>query len=78
MIKSIKHVLTEQQINALSRLIAQGDFKDGRNTAGWHAKGVKNNLQWSGNEHLSQELDQALTLALSRHPEFTAHAYPKK
>lgn len=41
MIKSIKHVLTEQQINALSRLIAQGDFKDGRNTAGWHAKGVK-------------------------------------
>ncbi|WP_133408416.1 Fe2+-dependent dioxygenase [Parashewanella tropica] len=78
MIRPIKNLLTPQQVNALRQLISQGQFEDGKNTAGWHAKGVKTNLQWTANEQLTDELNQAVTLALSANPEFTALTYPKK
>ncbi len=78
MIKPIKNVLTPQQVTALRNLIAQGEFEDGRKTAGWHAKGVKTNLQWLGNEALTQELHQALARTLSADAQFTALTYPKK
>ncbi len=78
MIKPIKNVLNAQQIDALTALISQGQFEDGKNTAGWHAQKVKNNLQWLGNEHVSQELQQAIAQIIMTNAEFTALTYAKK
>ena len=78
MIKPIKRLFTQLQVLALRNLIDQGDFEDGKKTAGWHAQEVKTNLQWLGNEHITQELHQALAQALTAHSEFTALTYPKK
>lgn len=41
MITQLHQVLNAQQRNAIDELVAQGQFIDGEETAGWHAKGVK-------------------------------------
>ncbi|RYV00965.1 Fe2+-dependent dioxygenase [Shewanella sp. OPT22] len=78
MIKPIKNLFTPQQVQALRNLIAQGEFEDGKNTAGWHAQNVKTNLQWLGNEPITHELHQALAHILTANSEFTSLTYPKK
>ena len=78
MIIPIKNVFTPQQITALTNLIAQGEFEDGKKTAGWHAKDVKTNLQWRANDSLTQELHNALTHLLYENPQLMALTYPKK
>lgn len=77
MITTIKQLLTPAQLQAINQLIDQGQFEDGKLTAGWHAKNVKHNRQWQANTELSDELNHSLGQALGRNPEFTAAAYPK-
>ncbi len=77
MIIQLADVLTSQQLAATNALIDQGYFEDGKNTAGWHAKGVKNNRQWRATDALMGELNQQLSTALGSHPEFAAVTYPK-
>lgn len=41
MITQMQQVLNAQQRHAINDLVAHGQFIDGEETAGWHAKGVK-------------------------------------
>lgn len=45
MIKVLSNVLTEQQIQEVTQLLKNGEFVDGKTTAGRYAKSVKQNLQ---------------------------------
>ena len=78
MILILKNVLTAPQISAINALLARGEFVSGKETAGWHAKGVKNNQQWQGTEALQAELDLHLAQALTAHSEFSSATYAKK
>ena len=77
MITQLSQVLTPQQITAILSLTTLGQFNDGKDTAGWHAKGVKNNRQWQGEEQVASELEHCLTSALTQHPTFTNASYAK-
>ncbi|MGB0894823.1 MAG: Fe2+-dependent dioxygenase [Parashewanella sp.] len=78
MIKPITNLLTLEQVNSLKKLIKLGDYECGKNTAGWHAQGVKTNLQWTANDELTHELNQVLIQTLSSNSEFTALTYAKQ
>lgn len=77
MIIQLSQVLNTQQLTAINTLIDQGQFEDGKKTAGWHAKQVKNNQQWQATDLLTKELNQKLSSALGGHPEFASATYPK-
>ncbi|MBU2972118.1 Fe2+-dependent dioxygenase [Pseudoalteromonas sp. C2R02] len=77
MIKQLSQVLSSQQVTAIIQLIEHGNFENGKDTAGWHAKEVKNNLQWQGDLSLTEELEQCLLSSLTQHPDFSGAAYAK-
>jgi len=77
MITQLPQVLTQSQIAAILQLTELGQFNDGELTAGWHAKGVKNNLQWQGDDAISSELELSLQTALTQHSLFASTAYAK-
>ncbi|MCL1079082.1 Fe2+-dependent dioxygenase [Parashewanella spongiae] len=77
MITPIPKLLNTVQIQALRNLIKQGEFEDGKKTAGWHAKDVKRNRQWQASDEIKQQLNEHLTQTLSSCAEFTARTYAK-
>jgi len=77
MITQLPQVLSSQQVTAIVQLIEHGNFENGKNTAGWHAKEVKNNLQWQGDLNLTEEIEQCLLGSLTQHPLFSGAAYAK-
>jgi len=77
MILQIENVLSFQQLEAVNQLIDTGQFEDGKLTAGWNAQSVKENRQWQASDDIEQQLDLALSSAISNNPEFVASAYPK-
>jgi len=77
MITQLKQVLTPQQVAGILELTRHGQFNDGKLTAGWHAKGVKNNRQWQGDEQLGHDIEHHLQGALTAHPQFSGAAYAK-
>jgi len=77
MIITVDSLLTTEQVSAINKLIDSGHFEDGQNTAGWHAKTVKQNRQWQGNQEQQDQLDHFLSIALSQNTKFTTASYPK-
>jgi len=77
MITQLPQVLSSQQVTAIIELIGHGNFENGKDTAGWHAKEVKNNQQWQGDLNLKEEIEQYLLASLTQHPDFSGAAYAK-
>ena len=48
MIFEIADVLSSEELTDIISTISKGEFVDGKLTAGWHAKLVKNNQQLKG------------------------------
>jgi PKHD-type hydroxylase len=59
------------------RVLAGAAFADGRATAGWHAKLVKNNLQASSSDRHVIALREAIAAKILAHPLFRLAARPK-
>ncbi len=78
MIQIINNVLSAEQISRLKQTIAQGEFYCGKQTAGWHAQGVKHNLQWQAAAEVNEQLQLNLLQQLTQHPQFSALTYAKK
>ena len=78
MIQIINNVLSAEQISRLKQTIAQGEFYCGKQTAGWHAQGVKHNLQWQAAVEVNEQLQLNLLQHLTQHPQFSALTYAKK
>ncbi|MGB6296883.1 MAG: Fe2+-dependent dioxygenase [Rivularia sp. (in: cyanobacteria)] len=77
MILTIENVLTAEELDVITSKLKDAEFVDGKLTAGWFAKQVKNNTQLSGNAQASQELRIIALKALKRNRLFQAAVKPK-
>jgi len=75
MIFKISDFLTPEELEYVTSSLAQAEFVDGKLTAGWHAKLVKNNHQLKHNE--SREGLKNSKKALSRNALFQTAVRPK-
>lgn len=78
MIVEINDVLTPEELDSLRLALAKTEFVDGKATAGWHAKLVKQNLQLRGNAPEAASLRQVVDTALKRNPLFCAAVRPQQ
>ena len=77
MIFTIENLLTPEQLATIAERLQTGDFVDGKTTAGWHARTVKNNTQLSSNVTYAKKMKELIKLALEQHPLFKVAAQPK-
>ncbi|MGB3238257.1 MAG: Fe2+-dependent dioxygenase [Geitlerinemataceae cyanobacterium] len=78
MIVSIENILTPEELKTLIDRLDPADFIDGKTTAGWHAKTVKNNAQLTAKADYANDLRELVKAALWRHPLFQMVARPKQ
>ncbi|MCG8365972.1 MAG: Fe2+-dependent dioxygenase [Pseudanabaenales cyanobacterium] len=77
MIFSIPDVLTSEELSSIVSSLETAEFIDGKVTAGWHAKQVKNNHQLKAGTSQAKELKELVKTAISRNPLFQAAVRPK-
>lgn len=73
----IPDVLNPDELQSLRENLSQAEFADGKLTAGWHAKLVKNNQQLKRNAPECKNLKQLVIKALQRHALFQSAVRPK-
>lgn len=78
MILCIADLLKDEQLSRIRQAMDEGHFEDGRKTAGWHARLVKNNEQMGMSGPTGEALRQEVQGAISKHPLFQMAARPKK
>lgn len=76
MIVCISDLLTGEELDYIGKALSVADFVDGRLTAGWHAKLVKQNQQLSKTPD-TEALKNLVRKALQKNPLFQAVARPK-
>jgi PKHD-type hydroxylase len=77
MMTVIADLLDAAETAAAREILAKAKFVDGRATAGWAAKLVKNNLQAAGSDTALQSLRETIAAKISNHPLFHMVARPK-
>jgi len=77
MIVPIANVLSNEQLQQVRELLAQGEYVDGKQTAGWHARLVKHNQQLAGGD-TAQQANRIIREALLKHPVFSAAVRPRR
>ncbi|MGD1920260.1 MAG: Fe2+-dependent dioxygenase, partial [Pleurocapsa sp.] len=77
MIITIPNVLTPEELKEINSSLAQGEFIDGKLTAGWNAKLFKNNQQLKKKTPLWTQLTQQVKSALNRNKLFQTAIRPK-
>ena len=78
MILCIGEVLSGEQLARVRSTLDDGRFEDGRKTAGWHARLVKNNEQMQVAGEAAQALRAEVENALTGHPVFQMATRPAK
>ncbi|MFG6177790.1 Fe2+-dependent dioxygenase [Halomonas sp. THAF12] len=78
MILCIDQAIPPELLTRVRATLAESDFRDGRETAGWHARTVKQNEQADGRRPEIAERRQALAKALQANPLFQMAARPKR
>lgn len=76
MIIPIAQLISEEDLQTIAHLIKDGEFEDGKLTAGWHAREIKNNLQLANDAHL-EKINQLLMKALKKSDLFEIVTHPK-
>ncbi|MBD2098449.1 Fe2+-dependent dioxygenase [Trichocoleus sp. FACHB-591] len=77
MMLTIPDVLSTEELNSVVSSLDASDFVDGKTTAGWHAKLVKQNTQLKNEANYSQELKETIKNALRRNPLFQIAVQPR-
>lgn len=75
MICQISNLLSKDELASLQVALATAEFVDGKLTAGWHTKQIKNNRQLKGS--VGKDCRDQVKAALEHHPLFQAVARPK-
>ena len=75
MIFSIEQIFSPDELAEIRQVIDKAEFVDGKLTAGWHAKLVKNNQQLKNGTQ--KELQAKVRATLSKNPLFQAAVRPK-
>ncbi|EON91902.1 Fe(II)-dependent oxygenase superfamily protein [Marinobacter lipolyticus SM19] len=78
MILCIGEVLNREQLGRVRSALDSGQFEDGRSTAGWHARLVKNNEQMQVTDEAGQSIRTEVENALTGHPVFQMAVRPAK
>ncbi|MCK2182904.1 Fe2+-dependent dioxygenase [Halomonas getboli] len=78
MILCIDQAIPPELLSHVRTTLADSEFRDGRETAGWHARTVKQNQQADGRRPEIAELRQDIAKALQAHPLFQMAARPKR
>ncbi|MFD2206382.1 Fe2+-dependent dioxygenase [Kiloniella antarctica] len=78
MLVSIPNILSKANLSKINTLLEQGQFKDGKLTAGWHAKLVKNNQQLTGNDKITRQAIAILNQSLQRSAPFSRATLARK
>ena len=76
MIISIESILSPEEISEIKQVLEQAEFVDGKLTAGWHAKLVKNNQQLKAGTS-QKELKTKIRTALFKNALFQTSVRPK-
>ena len=76
MIFSIDNVISPEEVIEIKQVLEQAEFVDGKLTAGWHAKLVKNNQQLKAGKS-QKELVAKVKQALIKNPLFQTAIRPK-
>lgn len=77
MIIPIDNLLNPEELEIIVTNLQPAKFVDGKTTAGWHAKLVKNNTQLGTDAECSQALQELVKKALRRNALFKAAIQPK-
>jgi len=77
MILTLDQVLSPDELTDITKILATAEFVDGKTTAGWHAKLVKNNTQLQSKAECSPDLRARIKTALLRHPLFKVAVQPR-
>ena len=77
MIFTIPDALTTQELDKILYILDEKDFVDGKTTAGWHAKLVKNNSQLKKQVSYGEDLRALVKKALKRNLAFNSAVKPK-
>lgn len=77
MILCIDNVLTSEELQSIQSSLANAEFVDGKLTAGWHAKMVKENQQLSKNDAVAKSVKDTVTKGLYRNQLFRMAVKPK-
>ena len=75
MIFTINQILSPDEITEIKQVLEQAEFIDGKLTAGWHAKLVKNNQQLKAGTQ--NQLKTKIRAALNKNPLFQSAIRPK-
>ncbi len=78
MIVPIAGVLDGAALGRVRELLGAARFEDGRRTAGWHARGVKENEQAAADDKSAREAAGIVSAALLGNPVFRAAALPRR
>ena len=77
MILCIADILAAADLAAVRQAVDEGAFADGRKTAGWHARAVKNNEQLASPSPAVREADARIAAALGGNDVFRAAVQPR-
>ncbi len=77
MILAIPDIVTADELATLRQRLEDADYVDGRESAGWSARLVKNNDQLARGDPGGKELSDLVLAALRRHPTVAAACQPK-
>jgi PKHD-type hydroxylase len=78
MIIAFQDVLDRKELDNIHSLLSQSRFIDGKKTAGYRAKRVKNNEQVSWNESEAREVQDIVLDAVKRHGRLVQSCHPKR
>lgn len=78
MLICIPNVLGANELKRIRDWMAEAEFVDGKATAGFRAKRVKNNEQAARTDNDREEIDKIILDALRRHEEFGRVTMPRK
>ena len=78
MLITIEGVLSPEEVAAARAFMAQGEFKDGKLSAGKMAEGVKHKQELDQSSDIFKRLNSVVLNRLIRHPHYQAAALPNK
>jgi PKHD-type hydroxylase len=73
----IDNILNSEELKFIIDNLERAEFIDGKTTAGWHAKLVKNNTQLTSKAPIGQQLQELVRKALKRNELFQIAIQPK-
>ena len=77
MIFEIAALLSSEELTDINTILSKAEFVDGKLTAGWHAKLVKNNQQLKRGTAQTKDLQGKIRAALNRNALFQTAVRPK-